>query len=78
VDKLMPVVYRTNRDLVEGAMLAEVKLDGTISRKLGDELIDAALEAVGAWYAPNLHHRYKRMERAIAKLESLVGRLPEE
>jgi len=52
--------------------IAGSAITGTISRKLGDELIDASREAVAAWYERK--NSIDRMSRAIANLERLVGR----
>jgi len=52
--------------------IAGSAITGTISRKLGDELIDASREAVAAWYERK--NSIDRMGRAIANLERLVGR----
>jgi hypothetical protein len=46
----------------------------SIGRKLGDDLIDAAREAVGAWYISDRPKRLKELHSAINKLEALVGR----
>ena len=52
--------------------IAGAAVTGTISRKLGDELIDASREVVAAWHERN--NSITRMSRAVAKLERLVGR----
>jgi ribosomal protein S7 len=44
----------------------------TIGRRLGDELIAAAREAVVAWH--ERRNSEQRMARAVARLEELVGR----
>ena len=43
-----------------------------VSRKLGDDLIDASRELIAAWYARQ--NSLRQIRAAIAKLESLVGR----
>ena len=60
----------------ERAMLDEVSLDVSISRRLGDELIAAGREVVDAWHAARQHRdmRSVRMRVAIEQLERLVGR----
>jgi hypothetical protein len=59
------------RALVREA-IAEGTVHGSISRQLGDELIDASRAVITAWYARR--NTETRMQRAIAKLEHLVGR----
>lgn len=58
---------------VEEIMLEEARA-GSIPRKLGDELIDAARDVVGVWrsrdYSSATHIRFTK---AIAALEALVG-----
>jgi hypothetical protein len=58
----------------ERVMLDEVSLDVSISRRLGDELIAAGREVVGAWYRHHRDMRALRMRVAIANLERLVGK----
>jgi hypothetical protein len=59
------------RDMIRSA-LAQATVHGSISRKLGDELIDAGREVVAAWHARQ--NSQERLFRAINKLERLVGR----
>jgi hypothetical protein len=66
---------------LERAQLAEavhhVRVRESIGRRLGDELIGAAREAVAAYYAQRriwgLPQNY-RLRQAILELEKLVGR----
>jgi len=64
------------RRLMETAEIREAiaasAVKGTISRRLGDELIDASREVVAAWYERS--NSVTRMRRAVANLERLVGR----
>jgi polyhydroxyalkanoate synthesis regulator phasin len=59
------------RALVREA-ITEGTVHGSISRQLGDELIEAARETVKAWH--ERRNTEARMARAIDKLEHLVGR----
>jgi hypothetical protein len=61
------------RDQIRAAIAAGT-VHGSISRKLGDDLIDAARDAVGAFYVPDVGQRFKALRRAIERLEALVGR----
>lgn len=60
----------------ERAMLDEVSLDVSISRRLGDELIAAGREVVDAWHTARQRRNMRavRMRVAIEQLERLVGR----
>jgi ribosomal protein S7 len=62
---------RIERDMVRTA-IAQATVHGSISRRLGDELIDAGREVIAAWHARR--NSENRMAQAIAKLEQLVGR----
>lgn len=59
---------RAADDYVDTAVTAEM----SIPRLLGDELIDAARETVGAYYT----HHDERLDRAIRWLVKLVGGTP--
>jgi ribosomal protein S7 len=52
--------------------LARASATESISRKLGDELIDAARETVAAWH--ERRNTEDRMTRAIERLTELVGK----
>jgi hypothetical protein len=54
--------------------IAKSAVTESISRRLGDDLIDAARDAVGAWYLTDVSKRFKALRIAIGKLEELVGR----
>jgi hypothetical protein len=56
---------------IEGAMIAEA-MQKSIPRKLGDELIDAAREAVAA-HTSFAAGRPARFAAAMRRLEELVG-----
>lgn len=66
--------------LVENAMLAEAVVQAAATEDLGikycEELINAALAVVGAWYSGEYMTRSKRrrLHNAIYQLENLVGR----
>jgi hypothetical protein len=64
----------------ERAMLDEVSLDVSISRRLGDELIAASREVVDAWHTARHRRNMRavRMRVAIEQLERLVGRPTED
>jgi hypothetical protein len=59
------------RDEVRTA-IAKSSVSESISRKLGDDLIDACRELVGAWYERS-NSEY-RMAKAVNKIEELVGK----
>lgn len=71
------IAHRTNID-PEHAMLAEVArvwaATESIDRKLGEELIAAGRQVVAAWREPPSVRAHKRLQKAIGKLERLVGR----
>ena len=52
--------------------IAQSAVVGSISRKLGDELIAASREVVLAWYQRS--NGEVRLRTAVTKLEELVGR----
>jgi len=52
--------------------IAQSTVVGSISRKLGDELIAASREVVLAWYQRS--NGEVRLRTAVTKLEELVGR----
>lgn len=66
--------------LAETAMLAEAAMQSAATEDLGikycEELITAALNAVGAWHSGQYMTRTKirRLQIAIHQLEELVGR----
>ena len=59
------------RDEVRTA-IAQSHATESIGRKLGDDLIDACRELVGAWHARSNNER--RMRQAVHRIEDLVGR----
>jgi hypothetical protein len=52
--------------------LAQSHATESIGRKLGDDLIDAGREVVAAWH--ERRNSEGRVDRAIRRLEDLVGR----
>jgi hypothetical protein len=59
------------RDEVRTA-IAKSSAQESIGRRLGDDLIDACRELVGAWYERRNNER--RMRQAAHRIEDLVGR----
>jgi hypothetical protein len=59
------------RDEVRTA-IAQSHATESIGRKLGDDLIDACRELVGAWHERSNNER--RMAKAVKQLEDLVGK----
>jgi hypothetical protein len=66
-----PMPARLTND--ERYMLDEIERE-SIPKRLGDDLITAAREAVDAWHAPGAALSSRRMHRALRRLEELVGR----
>jgi hypothetical protein len=59
------------RDEVRSAIARSTSAE-SISRRLGDDLIDACRELVGAWHERRNNER--RMRQAVIRIEDLVGR----
>jgi uncharacterized protein (DUF2336 family) len=67
----MAVRRQRERDEVRTA-LAQSHATETIGRRLGDQLITASREAIVAWR--QRRNSEERMEKAIRRLEELVGK----
>jgi hypothetical protein len=59
------------RDEVRSAIARSATTE-SISRRLGDDLIDACRELVGAWYARE--NDEGQVRKAVHRIEDLVGR----